>query len=374
VSRASEAGTGADQGPPECRLSGVRISKCPTSMSVLRVRPVPSLSWFYAPTVGAEGNCRSDLRGVVLAVRRGSIAVQAAGGPADVDTEVVCTADTRFPIASVSKQFTAAAVLLLVERGAVALDDPLSRWFGRRRNWWHEATVHQLLTHTSGLGHWDDVGGIERFCRLGADQRLAAVQQARPRAAPGRQWSYSGLAYLLLGHLVERVDNRSYGAFLQAEIFSPLGMAATSSGPEPTNERTAHGHRDGIRVPMLDLAALPGTGDVWSTATDLARYSSALRAGELLTPRSRRALTAPQARLGREAYSLDWVEAHSYGYGHFIGSLAGRPAAFHPGDNPGYQSFSASIPDVDTSIVVLLNDDAPDVRQIVRRLASTVLA
>lgn len=151
-------------------------------------------------------------------------------------------------------------------------------------------------------------------------------------------------------------------------------MTATSSGPPPTGELTAHGHQDGAAVRMLDVATLPGTGDVWSTAADLARYSTALRAGELLTPRSRQALTTPQAPLGDEAYSIDAIEADSYGYGYYIGRLNDRPASFHPGDNPGYQSFSASIPDADTSIVVLLNDDTPDLRQIVNTLARTVLA
>ena len=321
---------------------------------------------------GEEGG--DELRGVILAVRRGSTVVHAEGGPADAHTGLACTADTRFAVASVSKQFTAAAVLLLVERVALALDDPLSCWFGQGPGWWGEVTVEHLLTHTSGLGHWDDVGGLERFCALGVDERLAAVQAMTPHAAPGQRWTYSGPGYLLLGHLVERVDNRSYGAFLQAEIFSPLGMAATSSGPPPSGELTARGHHDGTRVPPLDVAALPGTGDVWSTAADLARYSSALRAGQLLTPGSRQALTTPRASLGDEAYSFDVIEAHSYGYGYFIGRLNGRPASFHPGDNPGYQSFSASIPDADTCIVVLLNDDTPDLRQIVNTLARTVLA
>jgi CubicO group peptidase (beta-lactamase class C family) len=85
---------------------------------------------------------------------------------------------------------------------------------------------------------------------------------------------------LLLGHLVELISYHSYGAHLQAEIFSPLGMTATSSGPPPAGKLPAHGHRDGVRVPRLDVAALPGTGDLWSTAADLAHYSDTLRAGE----------------------------------------------------------------------------------------------
>jgi CubicO group peptidase (beta-lactamase class C family) len=122
-----------------------------------------------------DGDCE-QLRGVVLAVRQGSTVLHAVGGLADAETGLACTADTHFAVASVGKQFTAAAVLLLVERGDVALDDPLSRWFGRSPGWWREVTVEQLLTHTSGLGHWNDVGGIELFRALGADERLAVVQ------------------------------------------------------------------------------------------------------------------------------------------------------------------------------------------------------
>lgn len=323
--------------------------------------------------MAADDEGSDDLRGVVLVVRQGSPIVRAAGGPADADTGVACTADTRFAVASVSKQFTAAAVLLLAERGAVALNDPLSRWFGQGPAWWREVTVHHLLTHTSGLGHWNDVGGLDRIGGLDLDEQLAAIQAAPQWAAPGDRWAYSGLGYLLLGQIIEHLDGRSYGAFLHTEIFSALGMSETSSGPAPAGEPTAHGHHDGSRIPTLDLSALPGTGDVWSTAADLARYSAALRAGELLTPASREALTAPQAQLDDEAYTLDATEAQAYGYGYYIGSLSGRPAAFHPGDIPGYQSFSASIPDVETSIVVLLNDDAPSLRQTVNALARAVL-
>jgi CubicO group peptidase (beta-lactamase class C family) len=162
----------------------------------------------------------SDLPGSALVVRGGEV-VHSVGSP-----------DAPYPVASVGKQFLAAAVLLLADRGLLALDDPVSRWFGP---WGGDITVHRLLTHTAGLGHWPAVGGIDSFRVLDPVQRLAAVRAAGPIAAPGERWSYSGLGYLLLGALVERIATVPYGAFVGAEVFVPLGLTATTSGEPPAD-------------------------------------------------------------------------------------------------------------------------------------------
>jgi CubicO group peptidase (beta-lactamase class C family) len=263
-----------------------------------------------------------ELPGVALVVRGGSV-VHAVG-----------SADVRLPVASVSKQFVAAAILLLAERGSLAPADPVSRWFGP---WGGDVTVHQLLTHTAGLGHWAAVGGMERFGDLDPAERVAAVRAAEPVARPGERWSYSGPGYLLLAEIVERAAGVPYGAFAGAELFGPAGMTATTSGG-------------------TGLRSMPGTGDVVSTVADLVRYQRALP--ELLRPESRRALTLPHVDLGADSYALPAVSASAYGYGNFVGTIAGRPASFHPGDNPGYQSLSAVLPDSDTTLAVLLHDDA----------------
>lgn len=215
--------------------------------------------------------------------------------------------------------------------------------------------------------------GVEPFCALDDGERLAAIQEAPTRSAPGDAWSYSGLGYALLGLIIERTAGRAYSDVLRDKIFEPLGLVETCSGSPPACASAAFGHHAGEPMQASDLSSLPGTGDVWSTAADLARYTSALRAGDFLSPASRRALVAPQSGLGNASYALPDVTSDSYGYGYFLGSLGGRPAAFHPGDNPGYLSFSASIPDTDTSLVVLLNDDALDLRQMVGQVVRTVL-
>jgi CubicO group peptidase (beta-lactamase class C family) len=264
----------------------------------------------------------AELPGVALVVRGGSV-VHAVG-----------SADARLPVASVAKQFVAAAILLLAERGSLAPGDPASRWFGP---WGGDVTVHQLPTHTAGLGHWPAVGGMDRFGDLDPAERVAAIRAAAPVARPGECWSYSGLGYLLLAEIVERTAGVPYGAFAGTELFAPAGMTATTSGG-------------------AGLRAMPGTGDVVSTVADLIRYQHALPG--LLRPDSRRALTMPHADLGAESYALPAVSANAYGYGNFVGTIAGRPASFHPGDNPGYQSLSAVLPGDDTTLAVLLHDDA----------------
>jgi CubicO group peptidase (beta-lactamase class C family) len=245
--------------------------------------------------------------------------------------------DTQFAVASVAKSVVATAVLLLVDRGLLSLDGPAGDG---------GMTVHQLLTHTSGLGHWSAVGGIELFCSLSTEDRLAAVRAAPRRPRAGAAWSYSGLGYFLLGDLVERRTDRPYGAFVGEEVFAPLGMDASVSGAAPAG-----------RDPVLQRSTVPGTDDLWSTAADLARFSAALRTGELLSARSYRSMTTPHVKLADVPATIGVVTASGYGYGTFLGAIDGVPAAFHPGDNPGCRSFSGSLPSTDTSIVVLLEGD-----------------
>lgn len=255
--------------------------------------------------------------------------------------------DTQFPVASVSKSVVATAVLLLVERGLLSLDTAVGD---------AGSTVHHLLSHTSGLGHWDAVGGIERFCSLSPADRRSGVRASARRFAPGAGWSYSGLGFFLLGDLVEQHTGRPYGDFVGAEVLAPLGMARSVSGTAPAG-----------RAPVLGAATVPGTDDLWSTAADLPRFSAALRAGELLSPGSYRSMTTPHADLGAEAGTFGVVTMASYGYGTYLGEIDGAPAAFHPGDNPGSQSFSGSVAASDTSIVVLVADDDTSMVELVSR-------
>jgi CubicO group peptidase (beta-lactamase class C family) len=298
------------------------------------------------------------LTGVAAVRRRGSMLVQWVGGLADADSGRPCTADTRFQICSVSKQFTAAAVLLLADRGRVALDDPVTRWVGDRQQQWQEMTVHHLLTHTSGLSHWSAYPGLDPYQPVPGEQVIELLAQQALQSRPGERWSYSSPGYLLLGQIVQRAGDQPFAAFLAERVFAPLGLQSTSAGDPPGGPRMARGYHAGQPVPSFDMDTNAGTGSVWSTVEDLMRWDSALAAGELLSARHRDVMLTVHAPLSPDQIDTQTrLQAQGYGYGWAIGTAAGHRVFFHPGDNPGYLAFNAWMPDDDVQIALLANDE-----------------
>jgi CubicO group peptidase (beta-lactamase class C family) len=233
------------------------------------------------------------LRGAVTVTRGGSVEVELAGGLADAGSDAGCTPQTRFQIASVSKQFAAAAVMMLAESGAVALGEPVARWLPGSPAQWQQVTLHHLLTHTAGVRHWGDAPGFEPSQPMSIRDRLALIQQAPLLTEPGTQWRYSSPGYLLAGLIVEWASGRPYLDFLTERIMSPPGLTSTTVGSAPAGAATASGYRNGEPVAPWDLGAMPGTGDICSTVGDLARFTTALHSGQL--PHRRLAAAAAHA-------------------------------------------------------------------------------
>jgi CubicO group peptidase (beta-lactamase class C family) len=290
--------------------------------------------------------------GSVLVMRGESVATQNSDGPADESTPN--TAATRFQIASVSKQFTAAAVLLLAERGVLGLDDPMRRWIGGGLPSWAGITLRQLLVHTSGLPHWraydPDLDGVTPW----PPAELIALFQSRELVhPPGSVWSYSSPAYRLLGEIVQRAADQPYADFLQREIFDRLGLTATFAGSPGDRPDVARGYWDGVEQPSLELDTVNlGAGDLWSTPGDLIGWTDALRAGRLLGPDSLDFMFTP--RLEAEAGAR-------YGCGWYHEMINGEPMLYHSGDNSGFKSFNAFLPESDRRLAILTNEFATDI-------------
>jgi CubicO group peptidase (beta-lactamase class C family) len=267
-----------------------------------------------------------------------------------------CTPATRFQLASVSKQFTAAAVLLLAERGRVSLDDPIDRRLAGCPPAWSDITVHHLLNHTSGLGHWDDHPMIDLARRVEPAELLATFHRVPPLFRTGAGWHYSSPAYVLLAHVVQGAADRPYRDFLAEEIFSPLGLTGTFAGSPGDRPDIARGHdRDGHPIGSWDLDVVNvGAGDVWSTTADLLSWIDGLRAGRLLGERHRDLMLSEQAPTGRVG------DATGYGYGWFVGTVGGHSWFHHSGDNAGFIAFDACVPELDCRIVLLNNSDTYD--------------
>jgi CubicO group peptidase (beta-lactamase class C family) len=310
-----------------------------------------------------------DLSGAVLVTRRGATVTKLAGGIADRATGEACTPRTRFQIASISKRFTAAAVLMLVEEGTVALEDRLDRLLPDCPEHWRPITVHQLLTHTSGITHWNGIAGYD-LCRPQEPAEQLAIYRRQPMyGPPGGHWHYSSPGYQLLAWVAERVSGQSHAALVRERILSPLGLASTTVG-EPTAgaEAVAHGHRGGVEVPVWNLDANTGTGDVVSTVSDLARFTAALGGDSLLSSGTRTVILTPHAAIDADRTRGGPWTVEGYGYGCFVGTLWGRRAHFHPGDNPGFVGFAAHLPEDGTTVAVLTNDDHTNLGALLDRL------
>ena len=313
-----------------------------------------------------------DLHGVVMVTRSGAVQAELAGGLADVPAGAPCTLQTRFQLCSVSKQFAAVAVLLLADAGRLGPDDPVDRWLPGGPPQWSQVRLHHLLSHTAGVPHWREAAGLDPAAPMSVGERLAAIQRAPLRTRPGEQWHYSSPGFLLVGLIAERASGRPYAEFLTERILSPLDLTSTSVGGRPP-VLAARGYQDGQPVPPFDLDAMPGTGDIWSTAADVTRFTAALHAGELIADRSLRAMCTPHAPLDDDDAGEPRLTTTGYGYGMFTGTFAGHAAYYHPGDNPGYLTFAGWIPDQAASLVILANDESVDIVSLLRHLLPTAL-
>ena len=299
--------------------------------------------------------------GALLVVRGGTVVREQFSGQATAGMPVRST--TRFQAGSISKQLLAVVALLVAQEDRLGLHEPVSRWLPDLRPELRDVTLHQLLSHTSGLGHWADVPGLDISTPPPRAELDALVRLTTRRDRPGPDFHYSGPGFLLASSVLERATDRSYAELVDERVLGPVGMTSTTSGRWPGGEPdVAAGHQDGEPVDVHPgFTAIPGTGDVWTTTADLVRFSRALHGGELLSPASHAMMWSVHAVIPRDPAADEprVVESAGAGYGGFTGTVCGRPARFHAGDNPGYRSLLAYLPHEDRHVAVLTNDDGP---------------
>ena len=309
--------------------------------------------------------------GAVSVFSGGSARFEHASGLADAAVNRPITLETCFHSASVSKQFVAASTMLLVEAGDVDLHAPIARYLPRCPTAWSEITAHQLLTHTAGFGHWRLVDGFDPI-HPPTPAEILELRARRPLVnAPGGEFAYSGVGYLLAANIVEQVAAQPYPQFTTERIFTPLRMHSTRAAVRAPGVE-ALGYRDGEPVDATGISAIPGTGELWTTVGDLTRYAEALAADELLTASSREQMCTAHAAV--PADEGQFGETVGYGYGYWIGTVDGQPVHYHPGDIVGYRSMYVSVSGARASIALLSNQDDTDAPAIARRLWTEHLA
>ncbi len=302
--------------------------------------------------------------GLGLGVYRGGEPLISDGfGYADLENGVPATDSTVFRIGSVTKQFTAAAILRLAEEDHLSLDDELTRFLpdypvGDRR-----VTLHQLLNHTSGIPSYTGLG--ERW-QAGitldrSHEELLALFQDEPfDFEPGEGFAYNNSGYYLLGMVIEEVTGQAYDEYLRETFFDPLELRDTSYCWQdrviPHRARGYQREEGELRnAAPLSMTQPFAAGALCSSVRDLAAWDQALRAGEVVSPESYRRMTTPEG--------LPEGAGMQYGYGLIRGALEGVPKVEHGGGINGFNALLSHYPDHELTVVALVNLNGPAANQ-----------
>ena len=309
----------------------------------------------------------------VAVVKGGQTLLLKEYGFADLELDVPTPPRATYEIGSVTKQFTAAAILLLAEEGKLSLDDELTRFLPDYPTQGQRVTLRRLLNHTSGIKGYTELAEFADFMKLKRPrQELVAMFSRQPfEFAPGSEQTYNNSAFFLLGLVIEKVANQPYDAFVKERLFDKVGMPDSYYCSERTiHKNHAHGYdTEDNRLVLkgyIDHNWPYSAGSLCSNTTDLVAWTRALHGGKVLKPDSYRELTSPG--------TLNDGTKIRYGLGIGLADIGGRRAIAHGGGINGFLSDVEYYPDDDLIIVVLLNTAVPVApRDLSRQIADAVL-
>ena len=291
--------------------------------------------------------------GSVLIAQDGKVLLSQGYGFSDRVQGIPNTPQTRFRLGSITKQFTAMAILILQSQGKLSVEDPICNFITDCPEAWQNITIHHLLTHTSGLS--------SRLWPIMMESASAPVTPSQPAqtltlfpdlpldSQPGEQFAYSNPGYFLLAHIIERVSGQSYAAFLEQAIFTPLKMHNTGYEDGSSGLAAGYTDRDALSAePLVSLPASDGAGRLFSTAEDLFLWDQVLYTDQLLSRTELDRMFEPFVRESN-------YPGFGYGYGWYVGKDRGRPVVAHAGDAAGFTSLIIRYTEDGLTGIVLIN-------------------
>jgi D-alanyl-D-alanine carboxypeptidase len=301
---------------------------------------------------------RRHIPGLSLAVVQNGMIVKEKGyGLANVELKTPATPDTVFPLASVTKQFTAAAIMLLVEDGRIGLDDRIGECVPGLPESWNGITVRHLLTHTSGIKDYLNTNELHLPSQSCEDftpgEIVSAVAKLPLNFPPGERWSYSNTGYVLLGMIIQKVTGKSFGEFLSQRIFTPLSMTRTRRRSLidliPDRADTYDFGEGGLRHAIYLNPTLWDNpdGGIVSTVVDMAKWDAALSTERILKRSSLELMWSPA--------KLSGGDTTTYGFGWQIWTLRGHRLIYHGGGRPGASAFIVRYIDDNLTVIALCN-------------------
>jgi len=300
-----------------------------------------------------SATAKQGFTGSALVARDGKVIFSKGCGMANAEWDIPNTPQTKFRLGSITKQFTAASILLLQERGKLGVQDPVCKYVAECPKAWEPITIHHLLVHTSGIPSYTDVKSPEEFRKMSLTQVTPAgfvdSFKSKPLEFPvGEKMKYNNSGYFMLGYIIEKVSGQSYEAFLQENIFTPLKMANTGYDTHDRilkHRATGYSNRKGgmANSDYLDMTVPYAAGSLYSTVEDLFAWNEALFSDKLLSAKSREAMMT--------------VDKNNYAYGLVVNQQHSRKMVSHGGGINGFNTILARFPEEKITVVVLRNAD-----------------
>jgi D-alanyl-D-alanine carboxypeptidase len=323
-------------------------------------------SWASAlavePPLPAQGRITADITTVmqryhipgatVLITQNGHVVYTRAFGSSDLATGAPSQDDTHYEIGSITKQFTAAAILQLHEAGKIDIDAKVAVYVPSAPHA-NEITVRQLLAQTSGLPDYLDVVGVDSSKAATYDQLMASVAGKPLQFPPGSAWRYSNTNYVILGRIIENVSRERYETYIKRHVLDPLGMTETFTiGDEASIPGMAFGYQlvDGHLSPVraaISQSYAWSAGDLVSTVRDVEKWNNALQNGHVVSPQDYALMTTSQPTTQGDS---------GYGFALFIDSVDDQPRIGHTGGDPGFTAANEYFPKQNVRIIALTND------------------
>lgn len=310
--------------------------------------------------------------GAVLIARNGEVLYEKAFGKANLELNVPMRTEHVFKIASVTKQFTAIAILQLMEQGKLGLHDEITKFIPDYPMQGHRITIEHLLTHTSGIQDFARIRETPNRMAgaLTPDQMIDIFKERPLRFPPGTQWEYSNSGYFLLGSIIEKITGKTYGEYLEEHIFRPAGMSRSFYGGETQlvpdrADGYTRGQHGFVNAPHISMTHPYAAGAILSTVGDLFKWNRALHSYKLIRKENLEKALTP--------YMLADGKKTRYGYGWRFGSIQESPSLWHAGGINGFTSIAMFLPEEKVFVAVLFNSDANSPEEITAKLAAIAI-
>jgi CubicO group peptidase (beta-lactamase class C family) len=318
---------------------------------------------------------KAGIQGSVLLAKGGKIVLAKGYGLANIELNVANTPETKFRLGSITKQFTAAAILQLQEQGKLQLTDPVWKYIPDTPASWTGVTIQHLLTHTSGIPSYTDAADYPLRMREAVRSPLDFTKRFSGLPldfSPGEKFHYDNSGYFLLGIVIEQVSRMKYEDYLRKNIFDPLQMADTGyDWPTTILKNRAAGYSkdaDGKKVNavFLDMGHPYAAGSLYSTVQDLYKWDRALYTTKVLSAKSMEAAFTPN--------QFDWAPGIKYGYGWGITQIHGHKVVGHGGGINGFSTVIWRAIEEDATAIVLSNyDGGPNIGDAGKELLQLLL-